>query len=422
MQSQAMDRLKKARAKMLVKHPFFATLMMSMPMIETQMIPTAATDMKQLFINPDFVESVDDDVLMFVIAHEIMHTALVHGMRLSGRDPLRWNVATDYAINLILKDSNFKIWPQALLDEKYRDLSADNIYNQLKKEDDDQQQQQQQGQGRQQGQPDPNAQPQPGQQPSQAAGAGGQQPPPPPGQQPQPGSGPPTAGQPGNQHHSPMLGDLIQPDAAGDPVAEDRLRKDIQQRVAQAASIARMTGNMPGSLERFVQQVLEPKVPWYETLRHLMTEHDQVDEDWMHRNRRFATYLPTDHAENRLGIAIGIGDTSGSISDEELIDMGSEFTGICEQTKPEEIRMVWADTHVQSVQVFEPGDVIDLEPKGGGGTDMRVPLKYAEQFEPRIVVLFTDGHTPWPKEEPPFPLIVCCTTQVPVPIGEVIRI
>jgi predicted metal-dependent peptidase len=390
-QSQAMDRLKKARAKMLVKHPFFATLMMSMPMIETTTIQTAATDMRQLFINPQFVESVDDDVLMFVIAHEIMHTALVHGMRLSGRDPMRWNVATDYAINLILKDSNFKVWERALLDEKYRDLSADNIYNQLKKEDDEQQ-----GQGGQ-GDPDPDGQQQPGQ-------------------------GAPTAGQSGSQHSSPMLGDLIQPESAGDPVAEDRLRKEIQQRVAQAASIARMTGNMPGSLERFVQQVLEPKVPWYETLRHLMTEHDSVDEDWMHRNRRFATYLPTDHAENRLGIAIGIGDTSGSIGDEELVEMGSEFTGICEQTKPEEIRMVWADTHVQSVQVFEPGDEIDLEPKGGGGTDMRVPLKYAEQFEPRIVVLFTDGHTPWPKEEPPFPLIVCCTTGVPVPIGEVIRI
>ena len=66
--------------------------------------------------------------------------------------------------------------------------------------------------------------------------------------------------------------------------------------------------------------------------------------------------------------------------------------------------------------------VIKLEPKGGGGTDMRVPLKYAEQFDPKVVVLFTDGYTPWPKEEPPYPLIVCCTTNVEVPVGQVIRI
>lgn len=398
-----MDRLKKTRAKMLVRHPFFATLMMSMPMIETDEIPTAATDMKSLYINPQFIASIDDDVLMFVIAHEIMHTALTHGLRQQSRVQLRWNVACDYAINLILQDSKFKIWPQALLDGKYRDMSADTIYNLLTKEEDQQKQKGGKGQP-QQGSGDQ----------SQGAGSGDDD-------DDYSGNNPAT-GEPGNKHHSPMLGDLKKPEGDGDQVAEDRLRKDIQQRVAQAAAIARMTGNMPGSLERFVSQVLEPKVPWYDTLRHLMTEFDKADEDWMHRNRRFSVYLPSDRSEDRLGIAVGIGDTSGSIGNQELIDYGSEFIGIAEQTKPEEIRMVWADTRVAGEQVFEPGDDIDLKPQGGGGTDMRVPLKYAEQFEPRVVVLFTDGYTPWPAEPPPFPLIVCCTTGADVPIGEVIRI
>ena len=373
-QSQQMDRLKKVRAIMLVKHPFFATLMMSMPMVETEEIPTAATDMKSLFVNPAFVDSIDNDTLMFVIAHEIMHTALSHGLRLQQRNKMRWNVATDYAINLILKDSGFKIWPQALLDDKWKDMSADAIYNSLTNDE-----------GKS-------------------------------------GKGQPGAGEPGSGHESPMLGDLIEPDTNGDPVAEDQLRKEIQQRVAQAAAIARMTGNMPGSLERFVSEVLEPKVPWHEMLRHLMTEFDKADEDWMHRNRRFSVYLPSDRSEDRLGVAVGIGDTSGSIGNDELRDYSSEFVGICEQTRPEEIRMVWADARVAGEQVFAPGDDVDLKPQGGGGTDMRVPLKYAEQFEPRIVVLFTDGHTPWPTEPPPYPLIVCCTTQVHVPIGEVVRI
>lgn len=407
MQSQAMDRLKKARAKMLVKHPFFATLMMSMPMIETTQVPTAATDMKQLFINPGFVDAVDDDVLMFVIAHEIMHTALTHGMRLGSRQPLRWNVATDYAINLILKDSKFKVWDQALLDEKYRDLSADAIYNQLKKEEDEQQSQPQQGQGGGQGDDDGQS----------GGGAGG--PPPPPGQQ---GNGKPGTGEPGNEHHSPMLGDLIKPEADGDPVAEDRLRKDIQQRVAQAASIARMTGNMPGSLERFVEQVLEPKVPWFETLRHLMTEFDKVDEDWMHRNRRFSIYLPSDNAEARLGEFVVIGDTSGSISDEEMAEYMAECRAVLEDCKPEKTRLIWADAEVTGEQEFDEHDELIPRPRGGGGTDMRVPLKYVEQYDPTFVVLFTDGFTPWPKEEPPFPLIVCCTTNTTVPVGEVLRI
>jgi predicted metal-dependent peptidase len=402
MQSQAMDRLKKARAKMLVKHPFFATLMMSMPMIETREIETAATDMKTLYINPDFIETIDDDVLMFVIAHEIMHTALTHGLRRGERVPLRWNVATDYAINLILRESKFKIWEHALIDDEWKDMSADAIYNALTKEEDEQkksggQGQPQQGQG--QGQP----------------GAGGA--PPPPGAQ-----DPSQTGAPGNQHHSPMLGDLMAPPCEGDHAAEDRMRKDIQQRVAQAASIARMTGNLPGSIERFVEQVLEPKVPWEETLRHLMTEFDKSDEDWMHRNRRFSTYLPTDHSESRLGEFIVIGDTSGSIGDEEMAGYIAECRAVIEDCKPERTRLIWADTEVAGEQEFEAGDELLPRPMGGGGTDMRVPLKYVEEYDPTFVVLFTDGHTPWPKEEPPYPLIVCCTTEVNVPVGEVLRI
>lgn len=398
-----MDRLKKARAKMLIKHPFFATLMMSMPMVETTDIPTAATDMKSLYINPRFIESVDDDVLMFVIAHEIMHTALEHGLRCQQRNHLRWNVAADYAINLVLKDSNFKVWEQALLDDKYRDMSADHIYNLLTKEEDEQPKSGKPGKGQlQQGQ-------------GQPGGAGGQQPPPPPD--------PSQTGAPGNQHHSPMLGDLKQPDVAGDPVAEDRLRKDIQQRVAQAANVARMVGNLPGAIERFVSQVLEPKVPWYDTLRHFMTEFAPNDEDWCMPNRRFRTlHLPSDHNDDRMGEFIAIGDTSGSIGNDELSQYVAEFTAIAEEAKPERIRLVWADTQVAGEQVFEEGDPIEAKPKGGGGTDMRVPLKRVEEYEPKVVVLFTDGFTPWPDEEPPYPLIVCCTTNAQVPVGEVIRL
>ena len=38
-----------------------------------------------------------------------------------------------------------------------------------------------------------------------------------------------------------------------------------------------------------------------------------------------------------------------------------------------------------------------------------------------VVVLLTDGYTPWPDCEPPYPLIVCCTTDADVPVGQVVR-
>lgn len=373
------DRLKKARAKMLIKHPFFATLMMSMPMIETHEVPTAATDMKSLYVNPDFIASVDDDILMFVLGHEIMHTALEHGLRRGVRHPMLWNIAADYAINLILKDSKFKVWENALLDEKYRDMSADKIYDQLKKEIEEQQQQ----------------------------GGGGD-----------PKDG---AGEPGGEHHSPMLGDLKEPDVAGDAAAEDRLRKDIQQRVAQAAAIAHMTGNMSGSLERFVNEVLNPKVEWFELLRHLMTEAAEDDEDWSHRNRRFQMYLPSNYSE-KMGEMVAIGDSSGSCYD-DIPAYFAEFLAIAEDLQPERIRLVWADTCVKGEQVFERGDEITMHPRGFGGTDMRVPLRHVEDYDPKIVVLFTDGCSPFPSEPPPYPLIMCVTTNTAMPDwAEVIRL
>jgi predicted metal-dependent peptidase len=209
-----------------------------------------------------------------------------------------------------------------------------------------------------------------------------------------------------------MLGDIQEPEEAKDPVAKDKLEREVQHKVAQAATVAKMMGDMPGALERFVDQILAPQVPWYEKLRHLMSEMKPDDEDWSRRNRRCRTaYLPTDYSEHMGGVGI-INDTSASIGDDELIKMNSEANSVIEDLKPEWVRIMWADTRVASEQLFEPGDPFTPKPAGGGGTDMRVPLKEMEKYEPEVVLLFTDGDTPWPKEEPPYPLIVCCTTQV----------
>lgn len=416
--SVARERVMKARAKMLIKYPFFSVLMMSMEMVFTDTLPggapmpTLATDMKTIFVNEDFVQSIDDDVLMFGLAHEIDHAAKKHCLRRGHRDPMEWNVACDYSNNLFLKDCGFKIWDQALLDERFRDesgfaMSADRIYNILKKEQQDEQQQERGGGGAGGSQDDDDQQ-------QQASGSGQSQGP--------PSSGPPKIGAPGTEHHSPMLGDIQEPDEVHDPVQCDKLERDIQNKVAQAATVAKMMGDMPGALARFVDQILAPQVPWFEKLRHLMTEMKPDDEDWSRRNRRCrSAYLPSDYSEHMGEIGI-INDTSMSIGDEELIKFNSEAYSVFEDLKPERVRIMWADTRVAGEQLFEPGDVFDPKPVGGGGTDMRVPLKEMEQYEPTAVLLFTDGHTPWPKEEPPYPLIVVCTTEVKCPVGDVIRI
>jgi predicted metal-dependent peptidase len=102
----------------------------------------------------------------------------------------------------------------------------------------------------------------------------------------------------------------------------------------------------------------------------------------------------------------------------------SEMAHCAMQTQPESIHVLWADTEIKGEQVFDPNDFAysKLKPIGGGGTDMRVPLKHVEKLDPQVVVLMTDGFTPWPDRDPPFPLIVICTTDTRCPVGEVIRI
>jgi predicted metal-dependent peptidase len=362
-----MDRMQKARAKMLIKHPFFATLLVSTPWKMTTDIPTAATDMSTLYFNPDFMESLTDDEILFVLAHEVMHMALEHGLRCQGRNPRLWNIACDYALNLVLKDSGFTIWKEALCEDVYKDMSADQIYDILQK---------------------------------QGGGKGGGQ------------------GQP----NSPMLGDLMDPSGGGDPAHEAKVRRGIQQKVAAAANVARMAGKFAGSLERLIGEILDPKVPWSHVLRDYMTRVTKDDEQWSRRNRRFQNvYLPARHSE-KMGEIVLIGDTSGSIGNDELCKYMAEAGAIAEDVHPERIRILWADTRVAGEQVFEDGQPIDPKPKGGGGTDMRVPLKEAEKHQPECVVLFTDGYTPWPDVEPDYPLIVCCVTEVESPVGVTIRI
>jgi predicted metal-dependent peptidase len=125
-----------------------------------------------------------------------------------------------------------------------------------------------------------------------------------------------------------------------------------------------------------------------------------------------------------MGELVVINDSSGSIRDAEIGVIASELNAIRETVNPERMRVIWADDcECSHEEVFEQNEPLELHPKGGGGTDMRKPLKFVEQYEPIITVLITDGHTPWPAIAPPFPLIVCCTTDEPVPdYAEVVRL
>lgn len=382
----AMERMSQAKSLLLMDQVFFATLIMGSKIIETMTMPdgtpnpTAYTDMLAIYYNPVFILGLPGvDMVKFVLAHEVMHIALMHGIRRGSRnaywkikklDPKTnawveekidvWGVACDFAINWMLKKAKFTIWPNCYCSDEFDGMSAEQIYDILVQKS--------------------------------GGGAGGSE------------AGDGSGGY--YKEDSFLKSDLVDAQHKMDPIEKAKFEQHVRRMVADATTQARMQGQLPAFLERFVNGVLSPPLPWE---RHLEDfAHRIVDRDlnWGKRNRRFASiYLPSRRSE-AMGELIIIGDTSGSIPDALFAQTGVEMKYIIEIVKPERIRVIWADDEeCGAMEVFEPEDEIILNPIGGGGTDMRKPMKYAEQFDPVCVILITDCLTPWPEKPPPYNLI-----------------
>src|ERR1700733_5964141 len=124
-------RIQKARTSLIRDHPFFGSLLFRLKGRESRSVQTMATDGVSLFYNPDFVETLNEATLAGTLAHEVMHPALHHHVRRSGRDPKLWNQACDYAINPLLVDAGLSLPDGVLIDDRFRGMSSEQIYNLL---------------------------------------------------------------------------------------------------------------------------------------------------------------------------------------------------------------------------------------------------------------------------------------------------
>lgn len=354
--------LDKARAQLVIRYPFFATLVLNTELkiadnYRGQPVPTAATDGRVIVCNPKFLDTLNVGRTVFLLAHEAMHIAMEHSFRRLNRDPALWNDAADYKINHLLVEDGMEFIEGGLLDDEYID-SAEGNYDKLLRNPP----------------------------PRQKGGIGD---------------------------------DLIDPNLTPAEALEAEQR--VRTIVAQAATMARLQGKLSAGLERFVGELLGAKLPWQDILREFMLDTINCDESWIRRNRRYDAYMPSRYSTT-LDAAGVILDTSGSITSDDLNAALSEVRAIVDTTCPARLHIMCADTDVLTDQIIEAGQPFEVEVKGGGGTDMRVPLERMADHNPSVVVLLTDGYTPWPDHEPDYPLIVCCTTDADVPVGRVVRI
>jgi len=365
--------LEKAKIVMVSRHPFFATLLLSMPLIEMVTeeekagCPTFGVNGTVIKYNPDFAATLSVEMLTGVLAHEVMHIALLHPFRLDGRIPLIWNFAADFAINLLLIKCGFVLPEGHLYDVKYKGMSSEEIYRDLMQNTVSYQ---------------------------LPEGYGGS-----------------------------LAGDLQEPEGG----ISDKALAEIKAKILvdKAVAIAKMTGTLPSELEKVIGDAMAGESNWKEELRRFMTEPLKDDQSWNRQQRRFIAqdmYLPALYSTG-LGVVGIILDSSGSVFN-RASEFLAEITSICEDCKPKTIYVVQVDAEVQQVDVYEPGDPITAKVRGGGGTDLRTGFDWftAEGIEPSVTVVFTDLETPFPegKNIPSYPVIWAATEKHPVPFGDVL--
>jgi predicted metal-dependent peptidase len=393
--TSASVRIQKARTALVLDHPFFGALLFRLKDRPSSAIKTMATDGISLLWNPEFVDTLSAATLAGTLAHEVMHPALHHHLRRSGRDPKRWNIACDYAINPLLIDAGLKLPEGVLIEERFRGMSAEQICNLIESEADSGQ--------------DNNGDDQ--------IGSGGG------GPSVSPGSG--EYGDPDAPETEGGIGQVFDMPESGDdsPTMEEQAREwDVA--VNQAMTVARQAGKMPTGLDRTMEGVADAAINWRELLRRLWSETIAADYSWMRPNRRHlwtGLYLPGIVRDSVGEVAIAV-DCSGSISARQLRLFEAEARSILEGQMPERVYVLCFDAVVHKVETYEAGQRIALNPIGGGGTAFQPCFEWLDErgIRPQSMVLLTDLYGSFPPTAPSYPVLWASTGGRQAPFGEVI--
>ena len=366
----------------------------------------AATDGRNLIINPETFFALSLNERVFVMGHEILHCALNHinlfytCQKLkkvvfpSGEElpyvPLLLNVAADYVVNALLVESRVgKLNPQWYHDPSIatsKDSVLD-VYKKLHKQ-------------------------------YRRHGGKGQ------------GSGSSEDDQPDSkrfdQHLQPGASEDKHPQDAVNQRNESQWRSEIQA----AMQVAKLKGEFPLALERVFGDVIEPQVSWNEHINSYFARREGPGAyDWRKPDRRLITrdiYAPARSSRGAGTIVLGV-DTSGSIQNPELSVFAGCLGEIFEQLKPKELYVVWCDAEVHRMDEIEDmSDFYRIKKEGGlggGGTDFRPVFEHLDKLGivPDCLVYCTDGFGTFPSEPPRYDVLWAATTPgVSYPFGNVI--
>ena len=121
------------KLKLLIKYPFWSSILANITFAENEDIPTAGTDGKMVIsYNPNYLNSLTASQQLFVLAHELCHIAFNHMERRKDKDMYTWNIATDAVINdLLVKNDKLSLPPGVVQIEDAILSDSEEIYEKL---------------------------------------------------------------------------------------------------------------------------------------------------------------------------------------------------------------------------------------------------------------------------------------------------
>jgi predicted metal-dependent peptidase len=210
--------------------------------------------------------------------------------------------------------------------------------------------------------------------------------------------------------------------------AAEKSRQEHEWGIAaeQAQRSAKAWGHEPAGIERPLSESRQSQQDWRAILRDFVAATTPSDYRWTPPNRRYIAsglYLPSVERQGMGEIVIAV-DTSGSIGKLELAQFAGEISAISEEAQPEAIHVVYCDAAVQSAQEFRASEPVQLEPKGGGGTDFRPVFEWVTENDPTpaCLIYLTDLCCDSYPEAPEYPVLWVTDSRRKAPFGETVRI
>ena len=399
-----------ARVRFMSASPFYAHFFYAeLREVFTRGVPTAATDGRHVFVNPEYLLSLSPPQRVFVYAHEVEHAICRHAQRFNHYrsvggikdkpfDMQHGNVCADYVINAALVEQGVGMMNPDWLwaDDVTGDDLMEDVYVRKWKE-------RKQGGGG-----------------STRRGSG---------KAPKNAKGDPAAEAYGGGFDQ-VLAPHVDPLTGREDLPTEG---EFKEAIARAETAAKAMGNIPGSLARRVKEILDPQVDWREHLRMTVTNRLGRDrETWNRPNRRRIVLDPIVIMPGRIGygadtVAVAV-DTSGSIGEKELAVFMAEVGGILTDINPRRVIFLSCDARVHQYEELRSLDEAQAlygeGIKGGGGTSF-VPVferLREEDVVPDTLIYLTDLLGVFPSAAPTYPVIWAATTGEKVPFGEVVPI